>query len=192
MPAGITGLWQVTARAHATFGEALDMDVAYARGWSLGLDLRLLCRTPLEAFGTEGDRVSALPKPPRRNGLPAPLPLPVRVAVVGLGYWGPNLVRNLHELPEAEVADVCDGRPEPLEAIRRRYPAIPGTRSFEAVLDDPTVDAVAIATPVSTHFELASRALERGQARLRREAARRLLGGGARADRDSPEHETSC
>ncbi len=47
VPAGITGLWQVTARAHSTFGEALDMDVAYARGWSLGLDLRLLCRTPL-------------------------------------------------------------------------------------------------------------------------------------------------
>jgi exopolysaccharide biosynthesis polyprenyl glycosylphosphotransferase len=44
---GITGLWQVTARARATFGEALDMDVAYVRGWSLGLDLRLICRTPL-------------------------------------------------------------------------------------------------------------------------------------------------
>jgi exopolysaccharide biosynthesis polyprenyl glycosylphosphotransferase len=44
---GMTGLWQVTARARASFGEALDMDVAYARGWSLGLDLRLLCRTPL-------------------------------------------------------------------------------------------------------------------------------------------------
>jgi exopolysaccharide biosynthesis polyprenyl glycosylphosphotransferase len=48
---GITGLWQVTARAQATFREALDMDVAYARGWSLGLDLRLLCRTPLQVFG---------------------------------------------------------------------------------------------------------------------------------------------
>jgi exopolysaccharide biosynthesis polyprenyl glycosylphosphotransferase len=46
VPAGITGLWQVTARAHSTFGEALDMDVAYARGWSLGLDLRLLLLTP--------------------------------------------------------------------------------------------------------------------------------------------------
>jgi exopolysaccharide biosynthesis polyprenyl glycosylphosphotransferase len=50
VPAGITGLWQVTARAHATFREALDMDVAYARGWSLGLDLRLLCRTPLQVL----------------------------------------------------------------------------------------------------------------------------------------------
>ena len=47
VPGGITGLWQVTARANSTFAEALDMDVAYARGWSLGLDLRLLCRTPL-------------------------------------------------------------------------------------------------------------------------------------------------
>jgi lipopolysaccharide/colanic/teichoic acid biosynthesis glycosyltransferase len=50
VPAGITGLWQVTARAHSTFREALDMDVAYARGWSLGLDLRLLCRTPLQVL----------------------------------------------------------------------------------------------------------------------------------------------
>ena len=50
VPAGITGLWQVTARSQATFREALDMDVAYAHGWSLGLDLRLLCRTPFEVF----------------------------------------------------------------------------------------------------------------------------------------------
>jgi lipopolysaccharide/colanic/teichoic acid biosynthesis glycosyltransferase len=47
VPAGLTGLWQVEARAHSTFAEALDLDVAYARGWSLGLDLRLLARTPL-------------------------------------------------------------------------------------------------------------------------------------------------
>jgi exopolysaccharide biosynthesis polyprenyl glycosylphosphotransferase len=50
VPQGITGLWQVTARAHATYGESLQMDVAYARGWSLGLDLRLLLRTPIEVF----------------------------------------------------------------------------------------------------------------------------------------------
>ena len=54
VPAGITGLWQVTARAQSTFGEALDMDVAYARGWSLGLDFRLLCRTPLQVLGRRG------------------------------------------------------------------------------------------------------------------------------------------
>ena len=54
VPAGITGLWQVTARGRSTFGEALDMDVAYARGWSLALDLRLLCRTPFAVFAQKG------------------------------------------------------------------------------------------------------------------------------------------
>ena len=54
VPGGITGLWQVTARAHSTFGEALDMDVAYARGWSLGLDLRLLARTPFAVLRGRG------------------------------------------------------------------------------------------------------------------------------------------
>jgi exopolysaccharide biosynthesis polyprenyl glycosylphosphotransferase len=54
VPQGITGLWQVTARAHATFGEALDMDVLYARSWSLGLDLRLLLRTPLHILRRKG------------------------------------------------------------------------------------------------------------------------------------------
>jgi lipopolysaccharide/colanic/teichoic acid biosynthesis glycosyltransferase len=56
VPAGITGLWQVTARSRATFVEALDLDVAYARGWSLGLDLRLLARTPLQVFRDRGTR----------------------------------------------------------------------------------------------------------------------------------------
>jgi lipopolysaccharide/colanic/teichoic acid biosynthesis glycosyltransferase len=54
VPAGLTGLWQVTARARSTFGEALDMDVAYAHGWSLGLDLRLLLRTPRQLFRQAG------------------------------------------------------------------------------------------------------------------------------------------
>jgi exopolysaccharide biosynthesis polyprenyl glycosylphosphotransferase len=54
VPAGITGLWQVTARARSTFGEALDMDVAYARGWSLGLDLWLLCKTPVNMLRRGG------------------------------------------------------------------------------------------------------------------------------------------
>ncbi|MDP9345207.1 MAG: sugar transferase [Actinomycetota bacterium] len=54
VPAGMTGFWQVTARANATFGEALDMDVAYARGWSLGLDLRLLMQTPLQVLRQVG------------------------------------------------------------------------------------------------------------------------------------------
>jgi predicted dehydrogenase len=86
-----------------------------------------------------------------------------RFAVVGLGYWGPNLVRNLYELEEAEVTWVCDLNEQRLERVGARYPAIRRTTSFESVLNDPLVDAVAIATPVSTHFELATGALAVGK-----------------------------
>ena len=88
---------------------------------------------------------------------------PVRIAVVGLGYWGPNLVRNLVELPEAEVVSVCDLEVEALDRIGRRFPSIGRTSSFDRVLEDDTIEAVAIATPVSTHFDLAGRALEAGK-----------------------------
>jgi lipopolysaccharide/colanic/teichoic acid biosynthesis glycosyltransferase len=56
VPQGITGLWQVSGRAHTTFTEALDMDVAYARAWTLGLDVRLLLRTPLQLIRPTGTR----------------------------------------------------------------------------------------------------------------------------------------
>ncbi|HET8606475.1 MAG TPA: Gfo/Idh/MocA family oxidoreductase [Gaiellaceae bacterium] len=85
------------------------------------------------------------------------------IAVVGLGYWGPNLVRNLYELPEAELVAVCDMRADAVAAIRRRYPAIEGRSRLEDVLGDPRVDAVAIATPVATHYQLALSALLAGK-----------------------------
>jgi predicted dehydrogenase len=88
---------------------------------------------------------------------------PIRVAVVGLGYWGPNLVRNLHELPEAGLAWACDLREARLAELARRYPAVPRTTSFEQVLEDPEVDAIVVATPVSTHHELALAALDAGK-----------------------------
>jgi predicted dehydrogenase len=87
----------------------------------------------------------------------------VQVAVVGLGYWGPNLVRNLHEVPSAEVAWVCDARPERLEPISRRYPAVRTTTEYADVISDSAVDAVVIATPVATHFDLAAAALAAGK-----------------------------
>jgi predicted dehydrogenase len=88
---------------------------------------------------------------------------PARVAVVGLGYWGPNLVRNLHEISSGEAVAVCDLREDQLETIKRRYPALRTTTRFSDLLDDPGIDAVAIATPVSTHAKLASAALEAGK-----------------------------
>ena len=90
-------------------------------------------------------------------------PHPVRVAVVGLGYWGPNLVRNLYEIAEGDVVTVCDVDEARLEAIARRYPAIATTTRFDDVLADPDVEAVALATPVSTHFPLGLAALDAGK-----------------------------
>jgi len=89
---------------------------------------------------------------------------PVRVAVVGLGYWGPNLVRNLYELPEvAEVAAVCDADPKRLATLQRRYPAVGTTQAYTELLEDPSIDAIVLATPVTTHYPLAAAALESGK-----------------------------
>jgi len=88
---------------------------------------------------------------------------PVRIALVGYGYWGPNVVRNIVELPDAELAAVCDARPEALVRAQRRYPGVRTTDSFEDLLESPAIDAIAIATPVSSHFGLARRVLESGK-----------------------------
>ena len=87
----------------------------------------------------------------------------VSIAVVGVGYWGPNIVRNLIELPGAEVAAVCDRSQDQLDRITSRYPFLRTTTSFEDILDDESIDAVAIVTPVSTHYPLAEAALESGK-----------------------------
>lgn len=84
-------------------------------------------------------------------------------AVVGYGYWGPNLVRNISETTRAELVSVCDRDAGRLESVRGRYPAVKTTTDFEEVLADPKVDAIAIATPVSSHFRLAMQALMAGK-----------------------------
>src|SRR3954453_6829881 len=87
----------------------------------------------------------------------------VRAAVVGLGYWGPNLVRNLYELEGVELAAGCDMNPKSLEAIGRRYPAVKLISNYEDLLADDSIDAIALATPVSTHHPLAMAALRAGK-----------------------------
>src|SRR3954447_9441703 len=87
----------------------------------------------------------------------------VNVGLVGLGYWGPNLLRALFELEDVEGSYICDLDPERLERFARRYPGARATRDYDNVLSDRSVDAVVIATPVFTHFELASRALNAGK-----------------------------
>ncbi len=90
-------------------------------------------------------------------------PKPPRVGVVGAGYWGPNLIRNLAELPGAPLAAVCDKQASRLEYVHARYPGVRLYDSFDALLESPEIDAVAIATPAETHARLAKQALERGK-----------------------------
>jgi predicted dehydrogenase len=87
----------------------------------------------------------------------------IRIGVIGYGYWGPNLVRNFVETPGAEVAAVADLDPAKLATVARRYPNIRTTTDFQDLLADASIDAIAIATPVSTHFELGMAALRAGK-----------------------------
>jgi predicted dehydrogenase len=87
----------------------------------------------------------------------------LRFAVVGYGYWGPNLVRNIRELDDVELAAVCDLRADVLRSASRRYPEAYMASDLEVVLGDESIDAVLIATPVSTHRTLAEAALNAGK-----------------------------
>src|SRR5712692_6005370 len=88
---------------------------------------------------------------------------PLRVAVIGAGYWGPNLVRNLNEAPGAEPVAVADLSPERLETIHKRFPAVRVTTDHRELLADSSIDAVCIATPVKTHRKLAEEAFAAGK-----------------------------
>jgi len=87
----------------------------------------------------------------------------LNIGVIGYGYWGPNLVRNFSELTDARVHTVADLNPKALETVARRYPATKVTNDAMALIRDPEIDAVAIATPVATHFSLAMAALKAGK-----------------------------
>ena len=86
----------------------------------------------------------------------------INIGVIGYGYWGPNLVRNFSETPGLNVASVSDLDPAKLELVRKRH-ACSTTTNFLDLLDDTSIDAIAIATPVSTHYDLAMAALQAGK-----------------------------
>jgi predicted dehydrogenase len=87
----------------------------------------------------------------------------INIGIVGYGYWGPNLVRNFAETPDANVAAVADLDTAKLAVVQRRYPTVRTTTDLCDLLKDPEIDAIAIATPVHTHFELALAALQAGK-----------------------------
>jgi predicted dehydrogenase len=88
---------------------------------------------------------------------------PLGVAVIGLGYWGPNLLRVLADDADVSVRWICDQNIKRLASYHRRFPATQASTAVEDVLDDPDVDAVVIATPVFTHFDLAAESLSAGK-----------------------------
>ncbi|MGE0201139.1 MAG: Gfo/Idh/MocA family protein [Candidatus Melainabacteria bacterium] len=95
-----------------------------------------------------------------------PTTAPVRrlgVAVVGAGYWGPNLIRNFYAHDLVDLVAVCDRDPARLMKVGKQYPSVQLVREMDALLANPAVEAVVIATPVQTHFPLARHALQAGK-----------------------------
>jgi predicted dehydrogenase len=88
---------------------------------------------------------------------------PIAVAVVGAGYWGPNLVRNFRSLPGFQVKAVCDTDPDRLNRMRQLYPEVDTVTDFDSLAKDDSLGAIAIATPVSRHYDLGKRSLEAGK-----------------------------
>jgi predicted dehydrogenase len=87
----------------------------------------------------------------------------IGVGIIGYGYWGPNLLRNFSEVESCSVVSVSDVSESRLASARKRHPAVDATTDCFELIRDPRVDAVAIATPVSTHFDLAMAALRAGK-----------------------------
>jgi len=85
------------------------------------------------------------------------------MAVIGCGYWGPNLIRNFNNLPNVELVSISDLDPIRLEHVGALYPLTRKTTNYREIVDDPTIDAVVVATPVSTHFPLGMEILEAGK-----------------------------
>jgi predicted dehydrogenase len=87
----------------------------------------------------------------------------IKVGVIGFGYWGPNIVRTFLSLPGSTVVSVCDFDANRLTAARERYPSVRLTQDPSDIISDPSVDLVAVVTPVFSHHELALRALQNGK-----------------------------
>src|SRR5437867_7088140 len=87
----------------------------------------------------------------------------IRIGVIGYGYWGPNIVRNLRGLEGCHVAGVCDQNSKALKRVRQAHPDLAVTTQSSDLLTSPDIDAIAVVTPVCTHFDLAKAALENGK-----------------------------
>jgi predicted dehydrogenase len=87
----------------------------------------------------------------------------INVGVIGFGYWGPNIVRNLTSISGIKLHSICDTDPVALMRAKKMYPEVRFCQDYTQITDSPEIDAVAVITPVSTHFTLAKRALSQGK-----------------------------
>jgi predicted dehydrogenase len=87
----------------------------------------------------------------------------IKIGIIGYGYWGPNLVRNFNGNKKYQIVQVADSRQERLDVLHRNYPTIGVTTNPDDIINDPAIDAVAVATPVFTHFKFAQGALKNGK-----------------------------
>ena len=85
------------------------------------------------------------------------------VGLIGFGYWGPNIARNFNSVPGSKLVAICDRSLDMLGRAREAYPGVRLTTEADEIFQCPDVDIVAVITPVSTHFELAKKALESGK-----------------------------
>ena len=86
-----------------------------------------------------------------------------KIGVVGCGYWGPNLIRNFSFLPDCDMLLACDSKQSRIEHIKKIYPEVEVTTDFSDVVNNDEVDAVAISTPVRTHYDMARQCLLKGK-----------------------------
>src|SRR5438128_7385357 len=87
----------------------------------------------------------------------------LKLGVIGYGYWGPNIVRNFSSQPDCQLVAICDKNPKAVAQWLSRHPAVHATSNPDDVMSSPEIDAVAVVTPVSTHYDLAKKALENGK-----------------------------
>ena len=148
---GMTGLWQTSGRNRLSMLQMCDLDARYVRSCSLRLDL---ADPAAHAAGAAAARERGM-NGRRRSHL--------GVAVVGCGYWGPNLVRNFQRHPACRVRVVVDVRAERAAAVARDHHVPIATESLQVALQDRSVDLVVIASPTRWHYSLALQALRAGK-----------------------------
>jgi predicted dehydrogenase len=87
----------------------------------------------------------------------------INIGIIGCGHWGPNYVRNFNLMPQAGVLWVSDLNPERLAHIKKLYPAVKTTKDYRKIIRDPNINAVVVATPTVTHYNIARECLRNGK-----------------------------